>query len=434
MTPGLPKEAIQQDLGNAIEATATRLSLQNDVRTWQQLGTSAQQQAREWIDGTPQQIAAQQPSASRQLEQQAWAPVDAGMTGIPTPRSNLDAAIAKLATQPGPNAAIERILGPRTADRLQAANQAQQNLANLTGAATPTPTWEQMHQTKQIIGDALANPTIAPDLSASQKESLYRAASQDMQATAYRNGLQSEFDNANQVSNSINQFKRNVLSNVTTSSTGARETIDPEKAGQWLLSTLRKGDTSITQLRQFGLGQVADEAAALHLRLNGLADPSNAASSISPKWATAWQGLKTAGSHQQLFNDPRISDGLESIAGLANRVNAIKPGEPMRVLPSALTMGNIAALGSIVMGHSPTGSEAQVLHFLAGEAGGGLVGTAMPWLARTAIDPLSRSSLLARYGATPPVGNLLTRGLGVGAGAFAAGNPLMPQQGQQSSP
>lgn len=468
LTPGIPRETIQQDIGGVLENTASSLG---SSRNPAQLGTTAQDSIRGWVHpdvpfGDPV------PANSFPGRQAAiWEPVNSAIPPeTPVEFTNLRRTLDSIAGKGGKLAEAENLLRSQLPDRLRGV------LFGTLGEGTPLPpprpqatpgvspggspgtprmmnppkglaalppgglrmmggvapgtgpvNWSDAAGLQSALGDALGSPRIVSDIGQDNINKLYAALAEDRRAAARSVGQEDLFNSANEASSELYRFRDNVLSRVIKSGTGNRETIQPEDAGRYLLGTLRKGDSTISQLRQFGLRNVANEIAATYLRLNGLDSPASLVSPVGKNWSSAWKSLQTAGVDSSLF-DPDTARKLDTLANLSSDISAIKPSSGISspaIIAGILGGGHAAGVAGLGLHLAGYGGEA-LTNYLLGEGIGGFVGGALPYMYHGLVsnNPLVQNILASTYAAAPRAGTILSRGLAAGAGGTE--NALTP--------
>lgn len=461
LAPAMPREAVQADIGQALEGIASGLAPAGS-RTLRQGGEFAQARAMDWVNNVM--------PAKQAL---AWTPVDSLVPATtPVPLTNFISALESITSRGGKLAPLDKLLRPGLPERLKEAllgggpgeaeflstvrpprpvgatkgvinpplgpgqiPSGELRAINAPGAVGPGPaTWQDASNLQATIGDALGNPRIINDIGEANVNRLYAALSQDRRDAVASLGTRraavgpnnprgldalTAFDEANAESIRLHKVAETLNSKVIRSATGARETIDPEKAAESLLASARRGDTTLARLRS-ELPEVVDELAGLHLRLRGLDDPANPASPVAKGWPGAWKGLTTSGAHDTLFADPITQSKLDTLAKVSSQAFEAKPS---------------GAIGKVVehLGYPLVGMEAgraigelamQGLGPISG-ATGAVAGAALPLGYYLLRDPISRSVLAARYAATPRVGGTLAR-TGAGfSGSWAQSNPFL---------
>lgn len=372
--PVAPQAATEQDLGGMVESVA---AAHGDARNYRQAGEVLQKDARDWIN-----------TELPARETAAWAPVDAKIPPLtPVNQFNFEQRVHDLAGKGGLNADLVEKTMPGLVKQF---NSALQN--KVPGSPVD---WQDARALRTALGDMMGRPTVANAVGPDVLNSLYQSISSDLERTANVMGAGPEFATANATSNELRNFRDQVLGKkITSSDTGNREMIDPENAAKNLLSGARKGDTTLEKLRQ-ELPSATDQLAAVHLRQTGLAEPENAASTVSPKFAGSIGNLDAVGSSSSLIPNPNLLARLRAGADIQQRLQMPEVGIPSGY--AAAGLGSLAALG---YAHLMPGSHSEdfIAHLLEGEAGFGGSAAALPAGLRYARNRMANSESLAKYG------------------------------------
>lgn len=126
----------------------------------------------------------------------------------------------------------------------------------------PVPSFSNVKAFRSQIGDALANPkNPLYSLPNTQKSALYSALTEDLRATASKNGLLDEFDRANQVSSDLRTHASQYLQPLV------HDNVAPEAAAQAALKNTgaKGGGTNLAALRAV-MPEAVDQLASSVLR------------------------------------------------------------------------------------------------------------------------------------------------------------------------
>ncbi len=429
---GAPIEKTEQDLGEAVERVASRLS---PSRTYQDAGNKVQELAREWINPVRAADGSVPPNSFPSLEKAAWAPLDAKIpSSTLTPQENFEDLLKEMTSRGGVNKDLVQTTMP---DIVQKYNEAikrrgptgyGQMDASGTWPRAATPTWGDATALRSAIGDAMRNPSIVSRVGPDTLDSLYAALSKDLRSTAERAGALPEFNSALQTSNELRNFKDQVLGKIVHSDTGARENIMPEQAAKNVLSTLRTGDTSFQLLRHY-LPAAADELGGLHLRQIALARPQDVGSTINPSFGKNLQALEAAGSLPSILPQEADLRAVRAAGSISDKVQTVK-AMPDRAAKAGLVLGQAgssmgeAAVGAL-MAHryDISGTGDPIYNLLLGGAVGGVAGRYAPAAYSMGRNVLANSVLAARYAGVEKPG-LFSQALPTSvAGSLAAGLP-----------
>lgn len=414
--PYAPVAQTQQDLGNAIEASAAKFGPE---RTLQEAGQRAQDEARTWLANT-------MPAK----EATAWAPVDAAIPKqTPTPLNGFEATLKRITTSAGGLQPLVDKLTPVLPKQLL--KSLQNAPGQLTGSA---PTWGEVRQLRSALGDAMRQPKIASDIGQDNLKALYASVTDDMRGAAKgvdavnpgANALKS-FDSANAESTRLNSFAQNVVGKIVHSKNPDQAVITPENAAKALLAPAGKGGTPLAALRAEMPG-AADALAAYHLRKYGLGDAGaeDPMAAMDPKFPARWQSLSPE-AKVALYPDPTERAALDArakIGAIASQAGKsptpVGWGHAMAGGQAGAAIGALTDYGlSLLAGHSPSaGSE------LAFGGAGELAGMMLPMVSQGVRGRLAVSPLLARYAASAsPDFALGGPFANYGAGGIAGGAP-----------
>lgn len=298
---GLAGTGISSLLSGGLERIASRLG---GSETLQQAGEALQDSAREWKRTV-------MPAA----EAAVWGPVDAAIPPhTPTFLTNYGQALQDLTTRAPSQAATAAVLTPATTRRLSSA---------LTSTYA---SWEDARAIRSMLGEAMSNPKLFPDLGPKQISTLYRAVTEDLHDAALGVGADDLFNAANAESARLHAIGEGPMSRLVTGI--SREVTDrpPEAVASSLLSAGRRGGSDLGVLRE-AIPDAVDELAAAHLRVN----------------SRGWSGLA-----------PEAQQALIPEDWMRQRVSRAIPGPPPRIGShslQALVGGTAAHSAGMLLGH-----------------------------------------------------------------------------------
>lgn len=218
--------------------------------TMQEAGEFAQQTARDWrAQVMPAKIDA------------VWRPVDAQMHGAATPLTNFETTLSDMATKAGSLQGVAEAVGGQAPKKILG------ELNKTMSALGSAPTWDDVKALRTFLGDAKANPKVVKDISAQQIDGLYKAITQDMEASAKAvspTALEL-FQAANKESSRIYQFAEKTIGKIIAGATESSKDALPENVAVKLLGAGRKGASDLAALRA-EMPEVVDELGAAFLR------------------------------------------------------------------------------------------------------------------------------------------------------------------------
>ncbi len=260
-------------------------------------GRIVQQQARNWLT-----------TELPKREAAAWAPVDAAIPGTtPTPIEGTLNALAAIRNKGGALSEAVAKLSPNIGAALEkplAKFTPEGGLADLTGEAPATPTWNDVRTFRSALGEAMSNPMVLKDISRQQIERLYATVTDDLRGTAKAVSPEAldSFDLANNASKALRDFADGPISKIVTGSKPSPDDLAPGAVAKSLLNSGKTSAETLAALRADpAMAGPVDELASIHLR--GVAD--------NPK---AWQALQP-GAKVALVPDPADRAAVETLLG-----------------------------------------------------------------------------------------------------------------------
>ena len=301
------QQGMVDDFGRAVDDTAHLLSPpgQPPIRTMQDAGTVAQNEAYNWIKNT---FPAKQ--------QAVWNPLNQRMAGASVDPAPYRKALEYAASPPALASLPEN-------QRAFASAQARKWLDALNTDVPPgqTLTWEQAQALKSQIGDAMGTTDITGNMSASQLKGIYGGLAEGMKDTANQHGQGGLFNAANQVTIDGHQFIDGTLSRIIQRNNQGQEIMRPDDVAR----TLLRDNTAQQQLRD-QLPAAADAIAAAKLRDMQTAKPSQQGDVSTGTFLTnaRAQMRDDPEGTRALFSDPLVSQKLDDLVTVADQLRSVE--------------------------------------------------------------------------------------------------------------